>query len=86
MVRFDFESGGGYGGEQKLASRPLPEKFTTFQDLQILHIEGLINEIPESIGNLKKLKFLSLAKNPDLKSLPDSLADIDTLEVINLKG
>tara|TARA_Y100000310_G_scaffold303153_1_gene341214 strand:+ start:1018 stop:2289 length:1272 start_codon:yes stop_codon:yes gene_type:complete len=85
MVRFDFESGGGYGNQDKLASRPLPEKFTTFPDLQILHIEGLVNEIPESIGNLKKLKFLSLAKNPDLKSLPDSLADIDTLEVVNIK-
>ena len=85
LIRFDFESGGGYGNQDKLASRPLPEKFTTFPDLQILHIEGLVNEIPESIGNLKKLKFLSLAKNPDLKSLPDSLADIDTLEVVNIK-
>lgn len=85
MVRFDFEAGGGYGNQDKLASRPLPEKFTTFPDLQILHIEGLVNEIPESIGNLKKLKFLSLAKNPDLKSLPDSLADLENLEVINIK-
>ena len=85
LVRFDFEQGGGYGNQQKLPGRPLPEKFTTFQDLQILHIEGLLNEIPDSIGNLKKLKFLSLAKNPELKSLPDSLADLEHLEVINLK-
>ena len=85
LVRFDFEQGGGYGNQQKLPGRPLPEKFTTFQDLQILHIEGLLNEIPDSIGNLKKLKFLSLAKNPELKSLPDSLADLEQLEVINLK-
>ena len=85
MIRFDFESGGGYGNQDKLASRPLPEKFTTFPDLQILHIEGLVSEIPESISNLKKLKFLSLAKNPDLKSLPDSLADLENLEVINIK-
>ena len=85
MMRFDFESGGGYGQQDKLSSRPLPEKFTTFPNLQILHIEGLISEIPESISNLKKLKFLSLAKNPDLKSLPDSLADLENLEVINIK-
>jgi hypothetical protein len=85
MMRFDFEAGGGYGNQDKLTSRPLPEKFTTFTDLQILHIEGLVNEIPESIGNLKKLKFLSLAKNPDLKSLPESLADLENLEVINIK-
>jgi len=85
MIRFDFESGGGYGNQDKLSARPLPEKFTTFQDLQILHIEGLVSEIPESISNLKKLKFLSLAKNPDLKSLPDSLADLENLEVINIK-
>ena len=84
MIRFDFEAG-GYGNQDKLAARPLPEKFTTFQDLQILHIEGLVSEIPESISNLKKLKFLSLAKNPDLKSLPDSLADLENLEVINIK-
>jgi len=86
MIRFDFESGGGYGQKDKLASRPLPERFTTFQDLQILHIEGLVSEVPDSISNLKKLKFLSLAKNPDLKSLPDSLADLENLEVINIKG
>jgi hypothetical protein len=85
MIRFDFESGGGYRNEDKLASRPLPEKFTTFRDLQILHIEGLVSEVPESISNLKSLKFLSLAKNPDLKSLPDSLADLENLEVINIK-
>ena len=36
-------------------------------------------------NNLKNLKFLSLAKNPDLKSLPDSLADLENLEVINVK-
>ena len=41
--------------------------------------------MPESISNLKSLKFLSLAKNPDLKSLPDSLADLENLEVINIK-
>ena len=85
MTRFDFESTSGYGNQDKLASRPLPEKFTQFPQLQILHIEGLISEIPESIGNLKNLKFLSLAKNPDLKSLPDSLADLENLEVINIK-
>ena len=85
MVRFDFEQGGGYGNQDKLPGRPLPEQFTTFTELAILHIEGLLNEIPDSIGNLKKLKFLSLAKNPDLKSLPDSLADLEHLEVINLK-
>jgi hypothetical protein len=85
MERFDFEHGGGYGNQEKLPSRPLPEKFTTFPNLKILHIEGLLNEIPESIGNLKNLKFLSLAKNPELKSLPDSLADLEQLEVINLK-
>ena len=85
LERFDFEHGGGYGNQEKLPARALPEKFTTFPNLKILHIEGLLNEIPESIGNLKKLKFLSLAKNPDLTSLPDSLADLEDLEVINLK-
>ena len=85
LERFDFEHGGGYGNQEKLPARPLPEKFTTFPNLKILHIEGLLNEIPESIGNLKNLKFLSLAKNPDLKALPDSLADLEQLEVINLK-
>ena len=63
MERFDFESGGGYrGDDEKLPTRPLPEKFTTFSNLKILHIEGLLNEIPDTISNLKNLKFLSLAK------------------------
>ena len=44
-----------------------------------------ISLIPSINTAVFNLKFLSLAKNPDLKALPDSLADLEQLEVINLK-
>ena len=85
IVRFDFEVSGGYGNDVKLPAMKLPDRFTQFKNLKILHVEGLLNDLPENLGDLKNLKYISFAKNPELKSLPDSLADLGSL-VINLKG
>ena len=42
-----------------------------------------LRKLPDSIGNLKNLIFLSVQDNL-LESLPDSICDLDSLEVLNI--
>ena len=60
----------------------LPE-FTDglFENLEILHVNiNMISEIKPSIGNLTKLKIISLAKNR-LNGLPKELFNLDLLSL-----
>ena len=83
LKRFDFDT----RDKTALPALPLPiELFTNFPELKVLHIEGILKEIPEAIGNLKNLQFLSIPDNPHLKSLPESLVNLDNLEVINIRN
>ena len=40
-------------------------------------------QLPENIGNLRKLRFLNLFKN-DLKTLPNSIVKMDKLSTLNV--
>jgi hypothetical protein len=57
-------------------------------DHHILEIKlssnNLEGEIPESLGNLEKLRILNLSKNKLQGSIPNSLGQLSNLEVINL--
>ena len=64
----------------------LPEKIGDFKQLSALHLVGCVSKIPDSICNLKELKFLSLPDNPNLQPLPACLADLPKLSIINIKG
>ena len=89
LKRFDFvQSSGGYYGSRDTApiNLKLPERIGDYKDLEALNLDGVVSELPESLGNLKKLMFLSLPNNKELKSLPKSIADIPNLAIINLKG
>jgi hypothetical protein len=91
LKRFDFEKssrGVSRGGsDETIISRPLHPKILNFRDLEVLHIEGLLSELPVDIGDkLKNLQFVSIPNNPELKSLPESLADVENLQVINIKN
>ena len=89
LKRFDFvQSSGGYYGSRDTTpiNLKLPERIGEYKDLEALNLDGVVSELPESLGNLKKLMFLSLPNNKDLKSLPKSIADIPNLAIINLKG
>jgi len=46
----------------------------------------VVSELPEEIGKLKDLKFLSVPNNKNLKSIPDSVAQLPNLMVINVSG
>ena len=89
LKRFDFvQSSGGYYGSRDTTpiNLKLPERIGEYKDLEALNLDGVVSELPESLGKLKKLMFLSLPNNKDLKSLPKSIADIPNLAIINLKG
>ena len=89
LKRFDFEKGSrGYnrGDEQDLPATPLHPKVLNFPNLEVLHIEGLLSELPEDINRLQNLMFISIPNNPELTTLPESLADLPALQVLNIRN
>lgn len=88
LKRFDFEMGRrGYGQEEEQTpSFDISRKLLDFKQLEVLHIENILKSLPEDIDKLQKLKFISLPNNPQLKTIPASIVNIPTLEVINVRG
>ena len=86
LTRFDYTNTPNRGVPvDSLDAAPLHPKILNFPNLEILHLENVVNSLPEDIGKLTNLKFLSLEKNSQLKSLPASVANLPNLEVINLR-
>ncbi len=81
ITKMDF-SGGNSGSE----GFPLPKAIGKLENLEGLHIDGLISELPSEICNCKKLRYLSLPNNKNLKSIPDCLKDLPNLKLVNFKG
>ena len=53
--------------------------------MEVLHVEGLLSEIPSSVGQLQQLEFISVPNNPNLKEIPEEVANLPNLEVLNVK-
>ena len=49
-------------------------------------IEGMLSELPDDIGQLQKLQFISIPNNPNLIHIPEVIADLPSLEVLNVKN
>lgn len=64
----------------------LPQSIGRLKGLTGLHIDGLVSEIPDSICQLKNLRYLSLPNNKELTSLPMCVKDLPNLKLINYKG
>jgi hypothetical protein len=64
----------------------IPNDIDRFTNLENLSLTGVVEELPESIGNLSRLSVLGLPNNPNLKSLPKSLAKLEELDFILLEG
>ena len=62
----------------------LPNTISRFQDLKSLKLLNCVASIPESICSLKKLRFLSLPNNKNLQKLPECIADMPSLMVLNM--
>jgi hypothetical protein len=64
----------------------IPESISRFKNLEALLLMKCVSQLPESIGELKNLSFLSLPDNPNLVRIPESIFNIPMLMFINLKG
>lgn len=72
------------GGES--FNLPIPESIGRFKDMTALHFVGCVSKLPNSICDLKNLMFLSLPDNTNLQPLPECIADLPRLTVLNLKN
>jgi Leucine-rich repeat (LRR) protein len=57
-----------------------------FKNVTALLFSNIVKSIPDEIGNLKNLNFLSLPNNPQLTSLPESLSGCENMTLINLEN
>jgi len=64
----------------------IPEDIGKFKNLKMILLENCISEIPDSVCQLTKLRFIALINNPQLKTVPGCLVNLPNLTFINLKG
>ena len=64
----------------------VPDELGKFTNLEALLLINVVKSLPDSIGNLKELNFLTLSQNPSLTKLPETIADLPSLSFITLKG
>lgn len=67
-------------------SHPIPESIGRLKNLSSIMMQNCVSSVPSSLGNCKKLSFISLPDNKELKTVPESLKDLPNLQFINLKG
>ena len=64
----------------------LPQEIGNFKNLVHIITDNVsFRSIPESICELKKLKFLAVMKNPELTTVPECIANLPSLMFLNLK-
>jgi hypothetical protein len=68
-----------------LESIDIPENIGEIRNLQAFLFQGFVKSLPESIGDLTRISFISLINNPELLSLPESIGNMRNLAFINLK-
>jgi hypothetical protein len=56
------------------------------KNLRMIYFENCISEVPDSLCNLQELTFIGFPNNPNLKTLPECLADLPKIKFINCKG
>lgn len=63
----------------------VPPTLTRFKNLKALMLQNIVRSLPNNIGELKNLQYLSLPENKNLTSLPESLINCPELLFISLK-
>ena len=63
-----------------------PKELANLKNLQTFYVENGLSKVPDELKNLKNLEFLSLPNNPNLKELPEWIADLPNLIALSVKG
>ena len=69
-------------GQTTLVVPPTIAKFKQLEALVLIHC---IDNLPDQVCELKNLKFLTVMKNPDLRTMPECIGDLPDLLFINAK-
>ena len=64
----------------------IPESISRFKDLTTLVIVNFVDSLPNNIGDLSNLGFLSINDCPNLKGFPESISKLRCLEFFSLEG
>ena len=62
----------------------VPESISRFKELEALIMYKCVSSIPDSICQLKKLRFLLLSDSPNLRTIPACIADLPELMFLNV--
>ena len=64
----------------------IPESISRFKRLDMILLDNCVESLPESVGELKMLRFLALPNNKKLTNLPESISKLPMLFFLNVKG
>lgn len=56
------------------------------KNLSFVYFENCVSEVPSNICELKKLQYLAFPNNPELTTLPECIADLPEITVVNCRG
>ncbi len=64
----------------------IPPSISKFKEVVALVLENCVRTLPEELGQMDSLTFLTLQNNKNLVSLPESLVNLEYLDLISLSG
>ena len=64
----------------------IPNNIDRFTNLTTLLFDNCIDKVPSSVCKLKKLLFIGFPNNPKLTEIPECIADIESLFVLNIQN
>jgi len=64
----------------------LPESFKKFKNLGTFFARNAVNEVPEVLKGMQNLGFIALPDNPNIKEVPEWIADLPNLIALTFFG
>ncbi len=64
----------------------LPESFKKFKNLGTFFARNAVNEVPEVLKGMQNLSFIALPDNPNIKEVPEWIADLPNLIALTFFG
>ena len=64
----------------------IPQSISRFKNLKSLILNNCVSNIPDTICELPKLNFLIILNCPELRTVPECIADMPKILMLNLMG